>query len=98
MQPGSAVTARPPREGGSPQRDLLAQRAAGVPDLKWFREGCGEQVRFLRGMPSRRETGGHRTDWEGPAAWVAGKRKGTAMPGSVTLVWDLDLRSWRGSM
>ena len=60
-----------------------------LPDLKWFQEGCSDKLGFLRGMLLQKAIGGPHIEWEGPAAWIAGKRRGTAMPRSVTLAWDL---------
>ena len=60
-----------------------------LPDLKWFQRSCSKEVKFLRGMHVQKATGGNRIDWEGPAAWIAPKRKETSMPASAAVNWSL---------
>ena len=60
-----------------------------LPDLKWFQESCSEEARFLRGMHMQRAIGGSHIDWEGPAVWIAQKRKETSMSASATVNWSL---------
>ena len=60
-----------------------------LPDLKWFQESCSKELRFLRGMHLQKAIDVDRTGWEGPAAWIAPKRKKTSMPASATVNWSL---------
>ena len=59
-----------------------------LPDLKWFQKSCSGDARFLRAsFVKAGHDGASSPPDEGPAAWVADKRKGTAMPASVDLEW-----------
>ena len=61
-----------------------------LPDLKWFRESCSGDAKFLRASLVKAGHGGAAClPGEGPAAWIADKRKGTAMPASIDLEWKL---------
>ena len=60
-----------------------------LPDLEWFREGCSESFRYLRGMHLQKAVDGDHTGWEEPAAWIAPKRSKMSMPASATINWSL---------
>ena len=67
-----------------------------LPNLEWFIESCCDEeacdfLRILLLRKSRPDVGyGACSNWEGPPAWSSGKRKGTALPESATLFWDLE--------
>ena len=61
-----------------------------LPDLKWFQENCSEDAIFLRASFVKScHIDAPCSLLEGPAAWVADKRKGTAMPVSIDIEWHL---------
>ena len=61
-----------------------------LPDLKWFQKSCSGDAKFLRALLVKSGHDGAKcSPWAGPGAWVADKRKGTAMPASADLEWKL---------
>ena len=61
-----------------------------LPDLKWFQNNCSGEGRLVRALQLKSgHVGASCSSWAGPAAWVADKRKGTAMPASIGLEWNL---------
>ena len=61
-----------------------------LPELEWFQYSCSEDIKLLRALHVQQDiVGSLCRNWEGPASWIADQRKGTAMPESAVITWDL---------
>ena len=61
-----------------------------LPGLKWFQKCCSGDARFVLTLQLKSgHVGASCLPWTGPAAWTADRRKGTAMPASIDLEWNL---------
>ena len=69
-----------------------------LPDLKWFMHSCDSNHSRLLRIIQLRKNGPDAAygDWTGPPAWISEKRKGTALPDSTAIIWELDRLSVTG--